>query len=248
MPFTLSHAAAVLPGLRAAKRKGALVAAGLVAGSLAPDVPFFAESLVRGVYRHGGLTHRWWAAPTLDVAVGAGLVAGWYGLWREPLRAAVPGRWNAVAPERRPAPGELLLAAGALAAGAATHLVWDSFTHHGRAGVRALPVLEREVAGVPLHTALQYGTSLLGLGVLARYAGPWRESRRGTAALLAAATLAGAAERVLRGERGVVDEACFGAGAGLAVGAAVLGLAGVRRGAQPETPGTGSNWPSSDRS
>jgi len=248
MPFTLSHAAAVLPGLRAAKRRGALVAAGLVAGSMAPDVPFFAESLVRGVYRHGGLTHRWWAAPTLDVAIGAGLVAGWYGLWREPLRAAVPGRWNAVAPERRPAPGELLLAAGALAAGAATHLVWDSFTHHGRAGVRALPVLEREVAGVPLHTALQYGTSLAGLAVLARYAGPWRESRKGTAALLAAATLAGAAERVLRGERGVVDEACFGAGAGLAVGAAVLALAGVRGGEQPETLGTGPHRTSAERS
>ncbi|MFJ4681317.1 DUF4184 family protein [Kitasatospora sp. NPDC088783] len=234
MPFTLSHAAAVLPGLRAAKRKGALVAAGLVAGSLAPDVPFFAESLVRGVYRHGALTHRWWAAPTLDVAVGAGLVAGWYGLWREPLRAAVPGQWNQVAPEGRPDAGELLLTAGALAAGATTHLVWDSFTHHGRAGVRALPALERRVAGVPLYTALQYGTSLAGLAVLARYAGPWRESRKGPAALLAAATLAGAAERVLRAERGVIAETCFGAGTGLAVGAAVLGLCGGTRKPEPE--------------
>ncbi|QKW18874.1 DUF4184 family protein [Kitasatospora sp. NA04385] len=230
MPFTLSHAAAVLPGLRAAKRRGALVAAGLVAGSMAPDVPFFAESLVRGVYRHGGLTHRWWAAPTVDAAIGAGLVAGWYGLWREPLRAAVPGRWNAVVPAGRPTAGELPWIAGASAVGAATHLVWDSFTHHGRAGVRALPVLERRVGGVPLHGALQYGTSLAGLAVLARYAGPWRESRRGTAALLAATALAGAAERVRRRERGFVDEACFGAGAGLAVGAALLGLGEHRRG------------------
>ncbi|WP_282205208.1 DUF4184 family protein [Kitasatospora fiedleri] len=234
MPFTLSHAAAVLPGLRAAQRKGALVAAGLVAGSLAPDVPFFAESLVRGVYRHGALTHRWWAAPTLDVAVGAGLVAGWYGLWREPLRAAVPGRWNQVAPEGRPDAGELLLTAGALAVGASTHLVWDSFTHHGRAGVRALPALERRIAGVPLYTALQYGTSLAGLAVLARHAGPWRESRKGPAALLAAAALAGAAERVRRGERGVIAETCFGAGTGLAVGAAVLGLCGGAREPEPE--------------
>ncbi|MFB7948709.1 DUF4184 family protein [Kitasatospora phosalacinea] len=226
MPFTVSHVAAVLPGLRVARGRGASVAAGLVAGAMAPDVPFFAESLVRGVYRHGGLTHRWWAAPTVDVVVGAGLVAGWYGAWREPLRAAVPGRWNAVVPAGRPTGAELGWTAGALAAGAATHLVWDSFTHHGRAGVRALPVLEREVGGVPLHAALQYGTSLAGLAVLARYAGPWRESRRGTAAVLAAAALAGAAERVRRRERGTVDEACFGAGAGLAVGAALLGLRG----------------------
>ncbi|GLW55851.1 DUF4184 family protein [Kitasatospora phosalacinea] len=229
MPFTVSHVAAVLPGLRAARGRGASVAAGLVAGAMAPDVPFFAESLVRGVYRHGGLTHRWWAAPTVDVVVGAGLVAGWYGLWREPLRAAVPGRWNAVVPAGRPTAAELGWTAGALAAGAATHLVWDSFTHRGRAGVRALPVLEREVGGVPLHGALQYGTSLAGLAVLARYAGPWRESRRGPAAVLAAAALAGAAERVRRRERGTVDEACFGAGAGLAVGAALLGLLRRRR-------------------
>ncbi|GAA2093823.1 hypothetical protein GCM10009759_20800 [Kitasatospora saccharophila] len=228
MPFTLSHAAAVLPGLRAARRRGALVAAGLVAGAMAPDVPFFAESLVRGAYRHGGLTHRWWAAPTVDVVIGAGLVAGWYGVWREPLRAAVPGRWNGALPAGRPTAGELPWAAGALAVGATTHLVWDSFTHHGRAGVRALPVLERRVGGVPLHGVLQYGTSLAGLAVLARYAGPWRESRRGTAALLAAAALAGAAERVRRRERGFVDEACFGAGAGLAVGAALLGSARVQ--------------------
>ncbi|MFC8720894.1 DUF4184 family protein [Kitasatospora sp. NPDC057198] len=229
MPFTLSHVAAVLPGLRAAKRRGALVAAGLVAGSMAPDVPFFAESLVRGAYRHGGLTHRWWAAATVDVAIGAGLVAGWYGLWREPLRAAVPGRWNEVVPAGRPTGGELALTAGALAVGATTHLVWDSFTHHGRAGVRALPVLERRVGGVPLHGVLQYGTSLAGLAVLARYAGPWRESRKSTAALLAAAALAGAGERVRRRERGFVDEACFGAGAGLALGAALLRLGGEHR-------------------
>ncbi|GLW75375.1 hypothetical protein Kpho02_76720 [Kitasatospora phosalacinea] len=235
MPFTASHAAAVLPGLRAARGRGALVAAGLVAGAMAPDVPFFAESLVRGAYRHGGVTHRWWAAPTVDVVVGAGLVAGWYGLWREPLREAVPGRWNAVVPAGRPSAGELGRAAGAVAAGAATHLVWDSFTHHGRAGVRALPALEREVGGVPLYTVLQYGTSLAGLAVLARYAGPWREGRRGTAAVLGAAALAGAAERVRRRERGFVDEACFGAGAGLAVGAALFGL--LRRTGRHQGPG-----------
>ncbi|MFD8599592.1 DUF4184 family protein [Kitasatospora sp. NPDC059646] len=228
MPFTLSHAAAALPVLRRARRRGALVAAGLVAGSMAPDVPFFAESVLPGAYRHGALTHRWWAAGTVDVAIGAGLVAGWYGMWRRPLAAAVPGAWTEVAPAGRPGAGELALTAAALAAGAAGHLGWDAFTHHGRAGVRALPMLERRVAGVPLYTGLQYGSSLLGLAALARYAGPWRAADRRVAALLAAAVLAGAAERVRRGERGAVDEACFGGGAGLAVGATVLGAAWSR--------------------
>ncbi|MFJ1758503.1 DUF4184 family protein [Kitasatospora sp. NPDC088134] len=230
MPFTLSHVAAVLPGVRRARREGALVAAGLVAGAMAPDVPFFAESLVRGVYRYGGLTHRWWAAPTVDVVVGAGLVAGWYGVWRGPLGRAVPGAWVAVGPAGRPTGRELACAAGAVAVGAGTHLVWDSFTHHGRAGSRLLPVLEREVRGVPLTTALQYGTSLLGLAALARHAGPWRGADRRTGAVLTGAALLGAAARVRRGERGFVDEACFGAGAGLAVAAAVLGAVGRRKG------------------
>ncbi|OKJ05219.1 DUF4184 family protein [Kitasatospora sp. CB01950] len=223
MPFTLSHVAGVLGGLRGARRRGAVVAAGLVAGAMAPDVPFFVESVAPGAYRWGGVTHRWWAAGTVDVVIGAGLVAGWYGVWRRPLVAAVPGAWGEVVPEARPGTGELARAAGALAIGAASHLVWDAFTHQGRAGVRALPVLERRVAGVPLYTVLQYGTSALGLALLARHAGPWRAADRRTASLLAAATVLGAVERVRRGERGVVDEACFGAGAGLAVGAALLG-------------------------
>ncbi|MFJ2778051.1 MULTISPECIES: DUF4184 family protein [unclassified Kitasatospora] len=75
MPFTLSHPAAVLPLLRVAGERGPLVASALVAGSMAPDVPFFAESLFPGVYGRGRLTHRWWAVPTVDVAI-AGTVNG----------------------------------------------------------------------------------------------------------------------------------------------------------------------------
>ncbi|OEV34905.1 hypothetical protein HS99_0034890 [Kitasatospora aureofaciens] len=91
MPFTLSHPAAVLPLLRAAGERGPLVASALVAGSMAPDVPFFAESLLPGVYGRGGLTHAWWAVPTLDVAIAGALVAGWHGLLR--ARSATR-RWS----------------------------------------------------------------------------------------------------------------------------------------------------------
>ncbi|MEV4560291.1 DUF4184 family protein [Kitasatospora sp. NPDC049285] len=223
MPFTLSHVAAVLPGLRRARRRGALVAAGLVAGSMAPDVPFFAESLVRGTYRYGALTHRWWAAGTLDVVLGAGLVGAWYGVWRAPLGAALPGEWVGVVPRGPVSGGEVAWAAGAVAVGAATHLVWDSFTHAGRAGVRAVPALSRRVGGVPLYTVLQYGSSVAGLAVLARYAASLREADRRVVAILGGAALVGAVHRVTRGERGLIDEACFGAGAGLAVGALLRG-------------------------
>ncbi|MFE6503907.1 DUF4184 family protein [Kitasatospora sp. NPDC057738] len=195
MPFTLSHPAAVLPLLRAAGARGPLVASALVAGSMAPDVPFFAESLLPGVYAHGGLTHRWWAVPTLDVAVAGALVAGWHGLLRGPVVALLPERWaggaealtaRRAADARDPgdtrdsgdtrgpagvgAVGGAAWFAASAAIGAATHVGWDAFTHGGRLGVRLLPVLDRPVAGVPLYEVVQYGSSALALAALGGWA------------------------------------------------------------------------------
>ncbi|MFF3070147.1 DUF4184 family protein [Kitasatospora sp. NPDC057936] len=249
MPFTFSHPAAVLPLLRAAGERGPLVASALVAGSMAPDVPFFAESLLPGVYGHGGLTHRWWAVPTLDVAVAGALVAGWHGLLRGPLVALLPERWagaaealtvprgGVMAVARRGGP-EAAARAGwfavSAAVGAATHVGWDAFTHEGRLGVRLLPVLDREVAGVPLYSALQYGSSALALAAVggwavraARTVEPVRPAvalsptgRRAAVVALGLATAAGVAHRISPLRRGLIPEFCFGAGAGLAVGAA----------------------------
>ncbi|WP_316525254.1 DUF4184 family protein [Kitasatospora brasiliensis] len=249
MPFTLSHPAAVLPLLRAAGVRGPLVASALVAGSMAPDVPFFAESLLPGVYGHGGLTHRWWAVPTLDVAIAGALVAGWHGLLRGPLVALLPERWAGGAEAltvRRTAAGTgsgpvgtAAWFAASAAIGAATHVGWDAFTHGGRLGVRLLPVLDRPVAGVPLYEALQYGSSALALAAMSGWAAravravePVRPSvrlapgaRRAAVAVLGAATAAGVLHRLSPLRRNLVPEVCFGAGAGLAVGA--VGYAAV---------------------
>ncbi|WP_030245568.1 DUF4184 family protein [Streptomyces sp. NRRL S-350] len=278
MPFTLSHPAAVLPLLRRAGERGPLVASALVAGSMAPDVPFFAESLLPGVYGHGGLTHRWWAVPTLDVAIAGALVAGWHGLLRAPLVALLPERWAGGAEAltaRRAGLGPgldtgvgLHTGAGADAAwfaasaaiGAATHVGWDAFTHGGRLGVRLLPVLDRQVAGVPLYEALQYGSSALALAAMGGWAAravrsvePVRpavglapRTRRAAVAVLGAATAAGVLQRLSPLKRNLVPEVCFGAGAGLAVGAvgyaAVVAAARRLRGGRPG-PGPGAAAP-----
>ncbi|MCX4750684.1 DUF4184 family protein [Kitasatospora sp. NBC_01287] len=176
MPFTFSHPAAVLPLMRGLRGRGPLVASALVAGSMAPDLPFFAESWHPGLFRRGALTHRWWAVPTVDVVLAGVLVAGWQGLLRRPLLGLLPPRWAApalAATERRAAgggPGERAAwFALSAALGAAGHVGWDAFTHSGRAGVRLLPALERRVAGVPLCTVAQYGSSALALAGLGGY-------------------------------------------------------------------------------
>ncbi|MFH9353734.1 DUF4184 family protein [Kitasatospora sp. NPDC017646] len=278
MPFTLSHPAAVLPLLRAAGERGPLVASALVAGSMAPDVPFFAESLLPGVYGHGGLTHAWWAVPTLDVAIAGALVAGWHGLLRAPLVGLLPEHWAGGAERltaRRPGgAGAGLRSTGvqgadaawflaSAAVGAATHVGWDAFTHGGRLGVRLLPVLDRKVAGVPLYEALQYGSSALALAAMGGWAAravravePVRpavrlapRTRRLATAALGAATAAGVLHRLSPLRRNLVPEVCFGAGAGLAVGAvgyaAVVAAARRWRGGRP---GTGADSRQLERS
>ncbi|KQV16548.1 MULTISPECIES: DUF4184 family protein [unclassified Kitasatospora] len=208
MPFTLSHPAAVLPLLEGTRARGPLVAAGLVAGSMAPDVPYFADSLLRGCYDFGAVTHRWWAVPTVDVLIAGGLTWWWYGLVR-------PGRHEL---------GRYGWFAVSAAIGAATHVCWDSFTHEGRAGVRAFPVLNTESAGIPLYTVLQYGSSAVGLALLTRHRPPAPALPRTAVAGLALATAAGVLHRLARRERGLISEFCFGAGAGLAAGLTVYAL------------------------
>ncbi|MEU2627499.1 DUF4184 family protein [Kitasatospora sp. NPDC007106] len=244
MPFTLSHVAAVVPLIGRGDGR-VWVASGLVAGAMAPDVPFFADSLLPGVYRYGALTHRWWAVPTVDAGIAAGMAAVWHGLLREPLTGLLPVPAEGPLPRGAAGAGAFVLSA---AVGAASHVVWDSFTHPGRAGVRAFPVLERPVAaGLPLCTVLQYGTSLLGLAVLRarvrREAPPQAPQRRpAVVAGLVAATAAGAVHRLARRQRSVVPEFCFGAGAGLAVGSTVYAALAAARGRVPSggtAPGAG---------
>ncbi|GAB2738824.1 DUF4184 family protein [Kitasatospora kifunensis] len=277
MPFTFSHPAAVLPLLRGLRARGPLVASALVAGSMAPDLPFFAESWCPGVYSAGNLTHRLWAVPTLDVALAAGLVGGWQAVLRQPLLGLLPPPWAEAAeaatarrPEAGPTTGSARRRAAwfalSAALGAAGHVGWDAFTHPGRAGVRLFPVLERRVAGVPLCTVAQYGSSALALaglgGYLLRELHPLTVSatepvpgtmlpvdrpRRRRRALVAAAGAIGAAHRVVhaRGARGpgerpdLVADLCFGAGAGVLAAAAVLGAAQRLAGPTPavSTPG-----------
>ncbi|MER7574707.1 DUF4184 family protein [Streptomyces sp. NPDC126514] len=177
MPFTLSHAAAVLPAVRTdGTGRGRLVPAVLVAGSFGPDLTYYAGGAVPGAMEFGDVTHSFAGVLTVDVAISWALVGLWL-LVREPLVALLPparqGRVAALlrcgAPRARMR-GELVAWWYVSAAlGALTHVVWDAFTHLDRWGMRLFPVLGEEFAGSPLYWYLQHGGSAVAAAVVAAF-------------------------------------------------------------------------------
>ncbi|MGW3956698.1 DUF4184 family protein [Streptomyces sp. NPDC004752] len=177
MPFTLSHAAAVLPAVRTdGTGRGRLVPAVLVAGSFAPDMTFYAASVLPGAMEFGRVTHSLGGVLGVDVLIAWALVGLWL-LVREPLVALLPRARRARpatllrcgAPRARVQPATVAWWYVSAVLGALTHVGWDAFTHHGRWGTRLLPVLGRDLAGAPLYWYLQYGSSALAALVIAAF-------------------------------------------------------------------------------
>ncbi|MET0434617.1 MAG: DUF4184 family protein [Cellulomonas sp.] len=187
MPFTLAHPAAVLP---LARRP--LVPAALVAGSLAPDVPYFlplprsAESWYEP-FVNATTTHAWPGALTVAVPTAAALLGLWW-LVRAPLRALLatgPGEPGGSGARGGSGPGSTWRAATwlvvSLVLGVLTHVVWDAFTHGDGALVQRVDWLrEPLVSGVPAARVLQHLSTAAGLLVLALWAGrqllAWRRT------------------------------------------------------------------------
>ncbi|MEV2278707.1 DUF4184 family protein [Nocardiopsis sp. NPDC049922] len=160
MPFTLSHAAAVLPLARTR-----LPTAALVVGALVPDLPYYLPLPVPSAH-----THHPWGVGT-DVLMGAVVLVLHRYVLRAPLRALAP--WGGTGTGDRPGSplGTASLTAAALAVGALTHMAWDSFTQLGGAAVRAWPVLSTPVVGPHLlFNVLMYASSAGGLAAVAWWA------------------------------------------------------------------------------
>ncbi|GAB2934319.1 DUF4184 family protein [Streptomyces mayteni] len=191
MPFTLSHPAAVLPLLRRP-----FVPTALVAGAVAPDVPYFLSVL--GVSASGPRWYEPLLNPTethapltgllVNLPAALGLVAV-LRLLRRPVAAVLPAGLRPAEPEPEPEP-EPGAGAGAGAGarglpwlvlsaliGIATHLAWDALTHGDGYLVARLDPLRAEVmGGLTVARLLQYASTALGLAALARYG--WRRRAR----------------------------------------------------------------------
>ena len=158
MPFTGSHPAAVLPFLRTP-----LPASALVAGSLSPDVPYYLP------FEWGVHTHTAAAVVTTDLLLAAALWVLWHGLLAAPAAWATPaalrGRLTGVPlglPARLGTARRAGLVLGGLVVGAATHVLWDEFTHPGRWGAEHVPLLRRDWAGDPGYAWAQEASGVLG--------------------------------------------------------------------------------------
>lgn len=175
VPYTLSHPAFALPF-----RALGIPTAGLVIGSMTPDVPLWAGAVGLGrLVEAAGLTYAFTHSPlgvvTACLAFGLVLWMLWL-LLRAPLHDALPSRLRHRLPAplqlrsqlQRPGDGLRLsvgLSAG-LIVGAASHVGLDELTHKGRWAHTHLPWFADTHLGLTGAKWAQYTGTLGGAAVL----------------------------------------------------------------------------------
>ena len=163
VPFTVAHLAAVLPLRSGRTRVDALPTAPLVISAMVPDLP-----AVLGASDLRPLTHTGPYALPVDLLLTALL----WGCWVLAVRPAVVASLPEVAARWRPRSGRRPVVAWWVAAavlGAASHVVWDAFTHSsdGSTWFGGFAVHQR------FFLALQLLSSAAGLVAVLLWAGAW---------------------------------------------------------------------------
>lgn len=171
MPFTGSHPAAVVPLLRVG-----LVPSALVIGSVAPDLPYYVPLPVSSA-----ITHSAAGIVGIDLLLGVAAFALWLLLLAPVVVGLAPvGLRDRLAPGlpvppaqhvRGVRPATLVLAS--LVLGAATHVVWDAFTHADRWGTEHVGWLAATHGPLPGYRWAQYASGVLGAVVLVVAAARW---------------------------------------------------------------------------
>ncbi|MFJ6656752.1 DUF4184 family protein [Streptomyces sp. NPDC091377] len=183
MPFTLSHTAAVIPLLRSP-----FVPVALVMGTMAPDIPYFLQTLRMTVaagdwyapFLNATTSHSPAGALTVTLPFTLGLVA-LYRLLRGPVSALLPPHLALPTPAPLRGVAEWARHAGWLVLsaliGIATHLIWDSFTHvDGYLVTRLAFLRESGAGGLSVARLLQHASTVAGLAALAVHL--WRRRKR----------------------------------------------------------------------
>ncbi|NYE37650.1 uncharacterized BrkB/YihY/UPF0761 family membrane protein [Nocardioides cavernae] len=202
MPFTLSHVAAIVPLARLPFSTPALVA-----GAVAPDVPYFARALpvpvsAQSWYEplfNATTSHTVTGSLVVAVPYAVVLTVAWW-VAERPVGALV-GAPPAPEPQRRQRPAAAWVLLSVLV-GIATHLLWDSFTHSDGYVVEHWSALsDPAVGGMTWARLVQHASTVLGLVVLAHVV--WRarkdfRPRLGAVVAVAAVVAAGVLLGALR--------------------------------------------------
>ena len=167
MPFTVSHAAAVLPLHRWSKHKLPLSA--LMIGSMAPDFGyFFAHDASRQ------LTHSFTGLFVFALPAGLFVWLFYVYVLEKATITLLTDRWHTRFAHTDAVTLSLIArAAIAIILGAATHILWDAFTHRGTFITNAIPALTGPTPGfpwLPIYHLLHGLSSVVGLVILAYWA------------------------------------------------------------------------------
>ncbi|QYF94026.1 DUF4184 family protein [Massilia sp. PAMC28688] len=172
MPLTFAHPAAAIPLARLLGRHGSVSA--LALGSMTPDLPFFLGASMARSDTHSLPALLTWALPA-----GLLLYLLFQGLLKQALTALAPAPVQTrLATEHAAPPPGLATIAVSLLCGAATHLLWDAFTHPGTVIVDGIPLLQASVGSVGsyqvyVYKILQHAGTVAGLSLLACWSWRW---------------------------------------------------------------------------
>jgi hypothetical protein len=168
MPWTVAHAAAVLPLRRLSASR--LNFAALVIGSFTPDVGYYVRA-----FRLARFAHTFPAGLLACVPIGLCLLVAFYTLRKpvchllpEPHRGALTALTTTPFPVR---PIAILWAVASIAIGAWTHVVWDSFTHRTgwvveRFAVLTDPAIAVGSTDLAVYGVLQHLSTIVGVTAL----------------------------------------------------------------------------------
>ncbi|MEV5599736.1 DUF4184 family protein [Streptomyces sp. NPDC052496] len=163
MPYTLVHPAAVIPLSR-----GRLVPSALIAGAMIPDL---FRSVGTGADR---LSHQWLSTVTLSPLLALVFLAAFHLVLKWPVLDLAPAslRRGLAGPARGfrlASPADAFFVWLSTAIGAATHVLWDAFTHGDFIGWSGDPV----IAGFNGIQLVQDGSSVVGLAVIVVWLVRW---------------------------------------------------------------------------
>jgi hypothetical protein len=175
LPFTAAHPATVLPLVRPLGRFA--VPSALVIGSVVPDLSYFLPWPQLKSQSHTLIGLFTFCLPAGLISYGAFhvfIAPLVFDLAPTTLRSRLP---LSLGTGRLPSCslGSLLIS---LVVGAATHIIWDSFTHESGLAVQTLPILATPVVSWQGYTVFvfkifQHGSTLLGLGALTWWGLKW---------------------------------------------------------------------------